>query len=133
MKNRPVVTLSAAMLQVGNIGPAVCRMLICCRQQRRNSQACKAMATSRDSFDHFKEPDDKGGELALHEIGRNKPVLNRVPQDVADASSCWLALLLRQRCERFAESVERQRNGDVTSGGVGERQLAGAAGGEELF
>src|SRR5580704_18371465 len=64
------------------------------RQLGNVSQACKMMGDSRDSFYRFKDLYEAGGELALRELTRRKPILkNRVDPalevELVEVSLAW--------------------------------------------
>lgn len=82
------------------------------------SQACKTMGYSRDSFYRFKKLYENGGEEALREISKRKPILkNRVAEHVERAV---IALAVENPAlgQLRASQELLQRGIIVSSGGV---------------
>ena len=82
------------------------------------SQACKTMGYSRDSFYRFKRLYENGGEEALREISKKKPIIkNRVPEHV-ERAVVELAIENPALGQLRASQELLQRGVVVSSGGV---------------
>src|SRR5512147_391091 len=92
------------MTQTQKVIKAKVGLLERAKQLGNVSQACKILGYSRDSFYRFRELDDKGGELALQEISRRKPIpKNRVESSIEEAA--WGQLRVANELRRRGMSI----------------------------
>jgi transposase len=88
------------------------------RQLGNVSEACKIMGYSRDTFYRYKELYETGGEEALKDVSRRKPIpKNRVAPEIEEAV-CELAIDNPALGQVRASNELRKRGLFVSPGGI---------------